>query len=111
MTDKQVIALQRWWLGELREITRKAMKAEEKRIEQARAKTAKILGDAEIEKREDIDELYAYGVISSKKRDRLLDMWDQANETENSLYEAKISLLQEAYTEAKNILRDHGQEV
>ena len=110
MTDAQKIKLQRWWMEQLREITRKTMQAEDKRQQKARVKAVKDLADLSIERREDIDDLYGYGVITDRKRDKLLDLFDQIENPEE-LYQAKIDLLQDAYSEAQKILRDLGQEV
>ena len=110
MTDVQKIKLQRWWMEQLREITRKTMEAEDKRQKKARAKAVKDLADYNIERREDIDDLYGYGVITDRKRDKLLDLFDQI-ENPDELYQAKIDLLQELYAEAHRVMLDLGQEV
>jgi hypothetical protein len=110
MTDVQKVKLQRWWMEQLREITRKTMEAEDKRQVKARAAAVAVLGSLAIERREDIDELYGYGEITEKKRDKLYDIFDQA-EDHDELYQAKIDLLQDAYAEAHQVMRDLGQEV
>ena len=110
MTDAQKIKLQRWWMEQLREITRKTMQADDKRQKKARDKAAVMIGDLGIERREDIDELYAYGSITARQRDKLIDLFEKVEEPDE-LYQAKIDLLQDAYSEAKSILRDLGQEV
>lgn len=110
MTDAQKIKLQRWWMEQLREVTRKTMQADDKRQKKARDKAAVMIGDLGIERREDIDELYAYGSITARQRDKLIDLLEKVEEPDE-LYQAKIDLLQDAYSEAKSILRDLGQEV
>lgn len=110
MTDNQKIELQRWWMGQLRDITFKVMEKERKRQEKAKKKRASILADLEIEKRSDIDDLYAFDAITSKQRDRLVDLFEKAEEPD-SMYQAKVDLLQDAYEEAQMIMRDLGQEV
>ena len=110
MTDKQKIQVQRWWMDQLRDITRKVMAQEEKRIARVKKKNADMIGDLGIERREDIDDLYGYGAITEKKRDKLIDIWEQG-QNPDELYQAKIDLLQDAYTEAKHIMQDLGQEV
>lgn len=105
MTNYQKIKLQGWWMEQLREITRKTQDAEEKRQQRARGKASRELADFSIERREDIDELYAYGSISEKKRDKLLDLFDRI-ENPDEMFQAKIDLLQDAYRDAKEILRD-----
>ena len=110
MTDVQKIKLQRWWMEQLREITRKTMAAEEKRQKKAEAKAAAIIGDLGIERREDIDELYGYGTITASQRDKLIDLFEKKEEP-GELYQAKIDLLQELYGEAHRVMLDLGQEV
>ena len=110
MTDVQKVKLQRWWMEQLREITRKTMHAEDKRQQKARAKAVKELANFSIERREDIDDLYGYGVITDRKRDKLIELFDgMVNHDE--LYQAKIDLLQDVYAEAQQVMRDLGQEV
>lgn len=110
MTDNQKIKLQRWWMEQIRTITRKTMDAENKRQEKAKAKAANDLADFSITRREDIDDLYGYGVITEKKRDRLIDLFEQV-ENHDELYQAKIDLLQELYNDAHRTMLDLGQEV
>ena len=110
MTDVQKVKLQRWWMEQLREVTRKTMQAEDKRQKKARAKVTEELANFSIERREDIDDLYGYGVITDRKREKLIDLFDQA-EDHDELYQAKMDLLQDAYAEAQQIMRDLGQEV
>jgi hypothetical protein len=110
MTDVQKIQLQRWWMEQLREITRKEMKNEEKRQERQKKKAAKMMGDLEIEKRGDIDDLYGLRVITDRQREKLIDAFEGAQGTDE-VYEAKIELLQEAYETARQVMRDLGQEV
>ena len=109
MNDKEKIRLQQWWMEQLRELTRKVMKEEEKRQAKAAAKAASALG--EYTSRDDILEAYGFGSITERQRDKLLDMWDEVNENGSGLYDAKIALLQDAYQEAQGIMRDLGQEV
>lgn len=105
MTDVEKIRLQKWWQEELRELTRKVMAQEEKRQEKAKKKAVSVFGDLAIERREDIDDLYGYGVITEKKRDKLIDLWEQGQQ-HDWLYNEKINLLQDAYTESMNIVRE-----
>lgn len=110
MTDKQKIQLQRWWMEQLREITRKTMQAEEKRLEKEKKKAEKMIGDLDIEKLSDIDDLYGYGVITEKQREKLIDAFEKSQKTD-VMYQEKIDLLQGLYTEAQMVMRDLGQEV
>ena len=110
MTDVQKIQLQRWWMVQLQDITRKVMIHEDKRRKKARSKAAQKLADFEIECREDIDDLYGFGAITSKERDKLIDLFENM-EKPDEMYQAKIDLLQDCYAEAQAIMRDLGQEV
>lgn len=105
MTDVEKIRLQKWWQEELRALTCKVMAQEEKRQEKAKKKAVSVFGDLAIERREDIDDLYGYGVITEKKRDKLIDLWEQGQQ-HDWLYNEKINLLQDTYTESMNIVRD-----
>jgi hypothetical protein len=49
-------------------------------------------------------------VITSRQRDRLIDAFEGAHGTDE-MYDAKMELLQDAYSEAQQIMRDLGQEV
>ena len=105
MTDVQKIKLQKWWQEELRELTRNVIAKEEKRQERASKKAAAMFGDLAIERREDIDDLYAYGEITDRKREKLIDLWEQWQQ-HDWLYEEKVKLIQEAYSESLGIVRD-----
>lgn len=105
MTNIEKIKLQIWWQAELRELTRKVIAQEEKRQEKARKKAASIFADFAIERREDIDDLYAYGAITNKKREKLIDLWEHGQQ-QDGLYQGKINLLQDAFAESQNIVRD-----
>lgn len=110
MTDKEKIKVQRWWMEQLRAMTRKIMADEEKRQEKVRKKTAEAFGDLAIERREDIDDLYGYGVITDRQREKLINMFEKENEPDE-IYKAKIDLLQDAYEEAHRVMLNLGQEV
>ena len=109
MRDKEKIRLQQWWMEQLRDLTRKVMKEEEKRQAKVTAKASAML--SEYSSRDDIVEAYGMGIITEKQMDKVLDMWDQANEGHSEIYEGKIALLQEAYEEAQRIMQELGQGV
>lgn len=110
MTNAEKVRLQTWWLEELRVITRKVMKAEDKRVERLKKKHEKELGDLAIESTRDIDDLYAYGAISEKKRDRLYGIFEGLQAGGDAFYRAQIDLLQELYQDAKNAISDLQKE-
>lgn len=105
MTTAEKIRLQKWWQGEIRELTRKEIAKEEKRQEKERKKVSAVFGDLAIERREDIDDLYAYGTISERKRDKLIDMWENS-QGHDEFYNEKIALLQDAYAESLKVVQD-----
>lgn len=105
MTNVEKIRLQKWWHGEIRELTRKEMAKEEKRQEKERKKISAVFGDLAIERRDDIDDLYAYGTISERKRDKLIDMWENS-QGHDGFYEEKIALLQDVYAESLMVVQD-----
>lgn len=100
-----VMALQSWWMGQLRELTNKVNKEEEKRQEKARRAAERSMG--EYKTYADIQDAYGCGVISAKKRDRLYDLLEQKNVEPDILYEAKIGLLTELYQTAKQIFSEN----
>ena len=109
MTDVEKIRLQKWWQEELRALTRKVMAEEEKRQEKAKKKALSMFGDLAIERREDIDDLYGYGAITEKKRDKLIDLWEQGQK-HDGFYYAKIRLLQDAYADSIQTVQDIQKE-
>jgi hypothetical protein len=98
--------LQLWWMEEIKKLTGKVLKQEEKRQETARKKGTKLLGDMDIERREDIDDLYAFGAITDAKRNKLISLWEDMQPEPSELYNLKLKLLQEAYEEAHHIYVD-----
>ena len=102
MTDRDMIALQSWWMGELSAITKKVMDDEEKRQKRARASSEKKLG--EYKTFMDIQDAYGCGVISEKKRDRLYDLLEKMEPEPDRLYEKKLALLSELYQNAKEVM-------
>ena len=96
------IAMREWWLGELGALTEKVMKQEEKRQERERAKGEKALG--EYRSYADIQDAYGCGAITERQYDRLMDALEKRNIRPDSLYEAKLELLQEEYQEQNAIL-------
>ena len=59
MSDKEKIKLQQWWMEQLRDLTRKVMKEEEKRQAKVTAKASSML--SEYSSRDDIVEAYGMG--------------------------------------------------
>ena len=109
MEENDVIALQKWWMGELKALTRKLVSQEEKRQERAAKKAEAMMG--EYKTITDIQDAYGMGMISEKKHDRLLDLLEDQNRARKSgkMYQMKIDLLEELYEIAKQIVIDnHG---
>lgn len=108
MTDVQKIQLQRWWMEQLRALTRKVMAEEEKTKDKANRKADKLLGD--YSSRDEIIEAYGLGNITEKQRDKYLDIWDNSCAYASPLYMEKLELLQDLYAEADGVLRDLERE-
>ena len=108
MTQNEVVALQEWWMGELRGITQKVMTQEEKRQEKAAKKAEALMGVYQTYA--DIQDAYGMGAISEKKHDKLLDLLEDRNRAKQSgkMYKEKLALLEELYQIAKQIVADNG---
>lgn len=104
MTNENKIKLQQWWLEELKALMQKVEAQEAKR------KSRKSKELSEYESVDDILEAYGMGMISEKKKDRLLDAWDQVSDDGDSMYQAKLEMLQEFRDEANEIICDLGRE-
>lgn len=107
MTDKEIVALQTWWMGEVKALTKKVMEQEAKRQEKSRSKSERLLG--EYRTFADVQDAYGCGVISAKKRDRLYDLLEQVNPEPDALYQMKLDLLAELYQIAKQAVEDHSK--
>lgn len=99
--------LREWWIKQLSDLTGKVMREEERRQIREQQKARKIMGEYESER--DIEDAYAYGMITERKRDMLIRMWEQTEPNESELYRMKIELLQELYKEQKEILKQETQ--
>ena len=106
--DREIVALQTWWLGEVQALTQKVMAQEEARQRKAKSKAEKQLGDYRTYN--DVQDAYGCGVISARKRDHLFDLLEQSNVEPDALYERKLELLSELYQTAKRALEDHQHE-
>ena len=102
-SDKNIIALHRWWTGQLQQITTKVMLDEEKRQAKAAKKASDALAD--YRNRDEIIDAYGFGFISERKKDKLLDLWDEREQASypEELYQMKLNLLRELYEVSKNI--------
>lgn len=106
MTRDQEIMLRKWWLEQLRGITKKLMDAEARRIEAERVKAQKMLGDFQTEI--DVQEAYAFGMITDAKRAKLLDLLEKKDgaAAESEMYHLKIDFLTEDYQHQKELLEN-----
>lgn len=106
MNTKTVIALQEWWLGELKALTQKVMNQEDKRQERVRAKNDVLLAD--YTSAGQIQDAYGFGCITERQYNKLMRLWEEreAAEQPGELYRMKIALLQELYHTAKQVLSD-----
>ncbi len=107
MKQETNVQLRRWWLSELRAITARVQKEEEKRQTRERTKAEKLLG--EYQTFADAQDAYGCGVITKRQYHRILDLLEQMKPVESDLYHAKIELLEELYTEQKKLLDDWEQ--
>ena len=105
MTDKEIVALQSWWMGEVQAITKKVIEQEERRQANAQKKADRLMG--EYKTFGDIQDAYGCGVISARKRDRLYDLLEQKKVEPDALYNAKLEMLGEMYQIAKQAVEDH----
>jgi hypothetical protein len=106
MNAQNVIALQTWWMNELKKITNKVMEAESKRQAKETKKNYDLLADYKSES--EIYDAYGCGIITERKKDKLLDLWEkrEALEGDDPLYQMKLTLLSELYQTAKRIIDD-----
>ena len=109
MTDLTNLKMRTWWVGQLKEITEKEMKLEEKRQEKQKARNLKKLGDYKTYN--DIQEAYGVGVITEKQFDRLADLLEKSQPEPDELYRAKMELLKKMYQEQKQLLEEIRQRV
>ena len=107
MTSKQeVIALQTWWLGEVKKITGRVIKEEDSRQDRAKAKSEDLLAD--YRSQGEILDAYGMGCITARQKDRLMDLWEKREQAAEPtrMYQLKIKLLTEMYETAKQIIKD-----
>ena len=104
MTKRQEILLRQWWMEQLRAISKKLMDAEARREEAERVKAQKMLGEYQTES--DIQDAYAYGVITKAKRDKLMDLLEKKDgaPAEDEMYRLKIEFLQEDFQHQKELI-------
>lgn len=104
MNDKEVIELQKWWMREISKITQRVTSEEEKRQEKVKKKNQELMGEYQTER--DIMDAYGCGVISDRKKNRLLDLLEGQKQEPGKMYKAKIELLKEVYQQAKLIVQE-----
>ena len=110
LTDSQIVELQKWWLGELKKITANEIRTEEIRQDRAMRKTFKDLdGYRGVG---DILDAYGMGCISSRKKDRLMDLMEKRDmmQFEDPMHQAKMNLLQELGDTARQIIAEKSAE-
>ena len=106
--DRDIVAVQTWWMDELKALTKKVMDQEEKRQARLRAKADKELG--EYRTYADVQDAYGCGVITARKRDRLYDLLEQYTPEEDGVYRMKLEMLGEMFQIAKQAVEDHQHE-
>jgi hypothetical protein len=106
--DKDIVAVQTWWMGELKALTKKVAEQEERRQARERERAEKKLG--EYRTYSDVQDAYGCGVITERKAYQLYDLLDKINPEEDRLYLMKLDLLAECYQIAKKAVEGHGDE-
>ena len=84
--------------------SKRVIAEEEKRQERVRKAAEKKMGDYQTYA--DLQDAYGCGVITERQFDRLVALLEQKKPYPGALYQAKLELLQELYTEQKKILDD-----
>ena len=104
MLDKDIVRLQKWWMEQIKALTQKVINEENKRQESVKRKAEKMLG--EYRTYNDIQDAYGCGVITARKRDKLMDLLEQVTVEDDTLYRMKLDLLQECYQVAKRAVEE-----
>lgn len=104
MTRDQEIELRKWWMEQLKAISKKLMDAEARREEAERVKAQKTLGEYQTES--DIQDAYAYGVITEAKRDKLMELLEKKDgaQAEDEMYRLKLDFLMEDFQHQKELI-------
>ena len=102
---KDMIALQEWWIGEVKALTQKVITAEERRKAKLATAAAKMMGE-DFRTYNDIQDAYGMGIISERKRDRLVELLEQREPEPDRLFKMKLELLQEVVETARHVIED-----
>ena len=102
---KDMVALQEWWIGEVKALTQKVITTEEKRQAKLSAAAAKMMGEG-FRTYNDIQDAYGMGIITERKRDRLVELLEQREPEPDRLFKMKLELLQEVVETAKRVIAD-----
>lgn len=98
------LLMREWWVNELQSITKRVIAEEEKRQARELKKAQKKMGD--FQTYADLQDAYAVGAITEREFNKLADALEKREPRHSALYEAKLELLQELYSEQKKILDD-----
>ena len=111
MTGKEVVALQNWWIGELKKIRGQIMLEEDKRRAKVRTKYAKTLED--YRNKNDILDAYGFGIITERKYDRLIELWEEREKSQypDEMFHGKLDLIDELMQVAIGIIQDNRKAV
>ena len=104
MNSKTIVTVQNWWMKELQQLTKKVMLEEEKRQNKVLKKYNDALAD--YASTDQILDAYGFGCITERKKDKLLDLWEQREQAmyHDEVYQMKLDLLSELYQVSKNIV-------
>ena len=104
MDIKERIKAQEWWVKQLKLLTWKVIGQEAKRRERVQQKNADAL--SEYKNANEIQEAYGMGIITEKKYEKLLDMWEESYGSESKTYEYEVDILEDVFQEAKRVLEE-----
>lgn len=102
---KDNLALQDWWIHEIEALLDKVVKTEEKRTARLKANAEKQMGE-DFRTYTDIQDAYGMGIITERKRDRLMDLLEQSKPEPDRLYPMKLDMLGELLNTARRVIED-----
>ena len=111
MTGKDIVTLQKWWIGELEKIRDQVISQEEKRKSKAHTKADRELDD--FEKQSDILDAYGFGCITQRKFDYLMRLWEEREKSQypDEMAGYKLDLIGEFIQLANECIRNSGEKV
>lgn len=111
MTGKDIVALQKWWIGELENLRDQVIAQEEKRKAKSHTKADKELED--FSKQSDILDAYGFGCITQRRFDYLMRLWEEREKAQypDEMAGYKLDLISEFLQMAKDCIMHSGEKV